>query len=84
MHGVLSVSSQTQTLSMKEQPEKEPLCREKNADKSGHNLCAKNGYYLVGSTIALAGVTTFVGSLASLQMIQVRNITLSQKYGIWT
>ncbi len=63
---------------MKEEPEKEPLCREHNEDKPRQNLCGRNGYYLLGSALALASVFTFVGSLASLQMIQVRDKLLSQ------
>ncbi len=59
---------------MEGQSEEEPLVKEENDNSSRWNLCIKNGYYFLGTSLALAGVICFVGSLASLQMVQVRKL----------
>ena len=56
---------------MKEQGESKPLIKEENEDNSAQSQCVKNGYYLLGNSLAFGGVVTFAASVANLQMIQV-------------
>ncbi len=47
---------------------------DRSDDNSRENSCSKNAHNLIGTALAFGAVISFVSSLASLQMIQVRDL----------